>query len=211
MSYGTVVLLNGPSAAGKTSIQKKFQESFKQPFLRLGIDDLFDKILPDYYGLGEIHPKGNFLEKDIRWVETIAVEGKEAVKLHVGPLGRKVIAGMHQTLAAYAEVGNNIIVDYILYDQEWFPELVKALESVKVYYVGLQYPLEVLEQREKQRANSPVGHSRSHYKQVHHYSKYDLVLNDYNLSPEKLAEIIANYIETNPEPKAFKYYQEKFN
>ncbi len=100
----------------------------------------FDKVLPDYYGLGEVHPKGYFLEKDIRSVETISIEGKDAVKLHVGPLGRKVISGMHNAIAAYAKAGNNVIVDYILYDSQWFPELVKALEGIKVYYVGLQYP-----------------------------------------------------------------------
>ncbi len=71
-------------------------------------------------------------------------------------------------------------------------------------------PLEVIEQRERQRANSPVGHARSHYKEVHDYSEYDLVLKDPSLTATELAQKIADFIHNNSNPKSFKYYQSKF-
>lgn len=207
---GTIILLNGPSASGKSSIQKKVQEYFNEPYLSLGIDTLFDQLLPDYYGLGEVEPKGHFKTQDIRWVETVDVEGQPAVKLHVGPIGRRVIQGMHQAIAAYAKAGNPLVIDYILYDSDWFSELVEALAPFKVYYIGIDYPLSVLEERESKRATSPVGHARSHFQTVHHYSQYDLTISDPTLSPTDIALNIQAFIEQTPEPTAFNEYQKLF-
>ena len=208
---GTVIILNGPSASGKSSIQRKVQEHFKDPYIRVGVDNLFSDILPDYYGMGQVVPKGDFLEKDVRYVENIKVDQKNAVKLIVGPIGQKVINGMHYSIASYARTGNNVVVDYILYDKEWFAELVKALKGVKVYYIGIQYPIEVIEERERKRATSPVGHARSHYKTVHAFDNYDLVINNPKFSAEKIALTIKKYIKDNPNPKSFKDYLDILN
>ena len=203
---GTIIVLNGPSASGKSSIQKKIQELFNEPYLSLGVDNLFDAVLPDYYGLGMVQPKGTFSQKDIRYIETIEVQGKKAIKLLIGPLGRKVVTGMHHSIAAYAKAGNNVVVDYIPYEKEWFLEFVNALKGIKVYYIGLKYSLQAIEEREKKRATSPVGHARSHYDTVHYFDNYDLVIDDATLSAEEIARNIQHNIDKNPQPKAFVDY-----
>ncbi len=208
---GTVIILNGPSASGKSSIQKKIRELFDKPYLKLGIDNLFDAVLPDYYGLGMVQPKGSFSQEDIRYIETMEVRGKKAIKLIVGPIGRKVITGMHYSIAAYAKSGNNVVVDYILYEKEWFSELVNTLKGIKVYYVGLKYPLEIIEKREIKRATSPEGHARSHYDTVHSFDRYDLVIHDATLSAEEVARQIQKYMDKNPNPNAFRDYLKQFN
>ena len=208
---GTVIVLNGPSASGKSSVQKKIRELFDKPYLKLGVDNLFDAVLPDYYGLGMIQPKGSFSQEDIRYVETTEVQGKKAVKLIVGPIGRKVITGMHHSIAAYAKAGNNVVVDYILYEKEWFSEFVNTLKGIKVYYIGLKYPLQAIEEREKKRATSPEGHARSHYETVHYFDNYDLVIDDPSLSADEIARNIQRYIDKNPNPKAFIDYLDSFH
>ena len=207
---GTVIILSGPSASGKSSIQKKIQEYFDEPFLSLGIDNLFDEILPDYYGLGEVKPKGRFSEKDIRYVETLELEGKKAIKLFVGPLGRKVVSGMHRSIASYAHAGNYVVVDYILYEKGWFSELVEELKGVKVYYIGIQFPIEAIEERERKRATSPIGHARSHYKEAHFYDNYDLLIDNPKLTAEEIALKIKNHMKAHQNPMAFESYEKKF-
>ena len=133
----------------KAPFRKKFKNILDEPYVALGIDGLFDAVLPDRYALG-VEPTGNFSQEDIRWVETVdievdsAIDGqadrKPAVKLFIGPVGRKVISGMHATIAAYAQQGNNVVVDYILYENNWFPELVEMLAEIKVYYIGVRTP-----------------------------------------------------------------------
>jgi chloramphenicol 3-O phosphotransferase len=189
-----VIVINGPSASGKSSIQKKIQENFDEPYLALGIDSLFDNPLPDYYGLKGVHPKGSFAEKDIRYIEVEKIDGQNSIKLYIGPIGRKVISGMHYSIAAYAKQGNNVVVDYISYEKDWPRELEKALSGVQVYYIGIKYPLEIIEARESKRATSPVGHARSHFTSVHEGFKYDLIIDDHELSAEKISLLIKEIV-----------------
>ena len=68
--YGTVIILNGPSVAGKSSIQKEFQNLMMQEdklWLKLGIDSLFDHPMPDIT-LENIEYWQS--KNPIRWVET---------------------------------------------------------------------------------------------------------------------------------------------
>jgi len=198
---GTIILLNGPSASGKSSLQKIFQKIDDELYLTIGIDNFFDVILPDV-GDDGTSVKNNEI---IRWVEfTQDDQNHPLISLYVGPAGYRVIKGMHRAIAAYAEQNNNIIMDYILYDQKWLPDLVNALKDYKVYLVGIYTPLEIIEQRESKRGTSPIGHARSHYHTVHENMIYDLTLDTSLNTPEELAYTIKEYIHNNPHPKALK-------
>lgn len=201
-SEGIVIILNGPSASGKTSIQKEIQKQSETLYLRLGIDNLFDAPLPDpdistFEKTKEIKQftnDGTF----IRGVELKTdSEGHQIVPLEIGPAGDKVVYGMHGAIAAYAKKGNNVVVDYILYKPEWLPDLLSNLKGLKVYFIGIKAPLDVLEEREKKRGTSPVGHARSHYDLVHQGMRYDLELDVSKLSPEQSAQRILDYIKTH--------------
>ena len=171
-----VIILNGPSGAGKTTLQKEIQKNFKEPYLKLGIDNFIDSILPDDINLGE-KPKGDFDLKDIRYVTFEEKDGHKSIPLFIGPIGQKVIDGMIGAIKAYADAGNNVVVDFIQYDQTWTPKLKEALKNHTVYWIGVRIPLEELERCEKARGTSPVGHARSHYDTVHLGMTYDLEVN----------------------------------
>ena len=115
-----------------------------------------------------------FQAKDVRSVSEVTVRGKKAIALHVGPIGQKVILGMRRAIREYALMGNNIVVDYISYEDNWRQDLLDVLQNIPLILVKVNLPLEVLEKREQQRSTSPVGHARSHYFQVHQNWKYDL-------------------------------------
>ena len=44
---GIVIILTGPSAAGKSSIQNEIQKQSDALFLKVGIDTFFDALLPE--------------------------------------------------------------------------------------------------------------------------------------------------------------------
>lgn len=197
---GTVIILNGTSGVGKSTIQKKLQELFEKPYLKIGIDNLFVGVLPEKYLNGTAaHPEEIWTTKTTR-----TPDGKPIFALTFEPDGRKMIAGMHRTIAAYAHTGNNVVVDYILYDSSWLPELLTALKGIRVYFVGIQASLDVIEQREKDRATSPQGHARSIYDTVHTGCTYDLFIDTTNISPDIAAIQIKEFIDKNPTPQAFK-------
>lgn len=212
---GFIILLNGPSASGKSSIQNEIQKQSKTFFLKAGIDNFFDALLPvpdlsSFAETGELaqYTNDGVLIRKVRLTKD--EEGFPIVPLEIGPAGDKVISGMHYAIAAYAKRGNNVIVDYILYRPDWLCDLVKALKDYKVYLVGVKAPLTVLEDREKKRGTSPVGHARSHYKHVHENMIYDLELDVSNLTPEQSALKIKEFIEKNPKPTALKQLWHEF-
>lgn len=187
---GTVIILNGPSAVGKSSIIRAFQAKHKEVWLGLGIDNLFVGVLPPKFYL-EDKPEHHVV---MHGVATQDAHGK-LFTLHIGQEGQKVIKGMHRAIAAYAKAGNNVMVDYIMYDPAWLNDLKYSLSGLPVVYVGVTASLPTLEQREKARGTSPEGHARSMYETVHQGWKYDLMINTDEMTPEQIVERIDGYLE----------------
>ena len=183
---GKIIVLNGPSGSGKSSIQKEFQKlMMPNLWVKVGIDNLFDSVMPDItaenMGFWQ-------LKNPIRWVEESKDAGEnKIVTLFVGPQGNKVVYAMNSAIAAYAQNGCNVIVDYIAYDQKWLKDLEKKCSGFTTYYVAVEIPLEVLEQREEARKTSPKGHARSHYFNVYGDKKYDLVVNSGSKTAQEIA------------------------
>ena len=191
---GTVIVLNGPSGSGKSSIQKEFQKlMMPNLWIKVGIDNLFDSVMPD------ITPENMSFwqsKNPIRWVEsTQDKEANPVITLFVGEQGEHVAYAMNSAIAAYAQSGCNVIVDYIAYKKEWFDDLHNKLKDIKTYYVAVEIPLEVLEQREAARATSPKGHARSHYFDVYQDSNYDLTINTEKNTAQEIAQQLQKLIQ----------------
>lgn len=191
---GTVIVLNGPSSAGKSSIQREFQ-TLMMPnlWIKVGIDNLFDKVMPDITAENMSFWQS---KNPIRWVETTKdAEGNNIITLLTGQQGEKVAYAMNSAIAAYAENGCNVIVDYIAYKPEWFNDLRQKLKGYKTFYVAIDIPLDILEQREAARGTSPKGHARSHYATVYRDAHYDLRVNSANDTAADIAQQLQTLIK----------------
>ncbi len=193
MKPGIVIVLNGPSAAGKSSLQKSVQRLAPVPYLNIGIDNFFNDLFPDEHGKLGCKAQADF-GNDLRWV-TIA---DNLVYLHVGPAGQKIIKGMHKAIAAYAKTGNNVVVDYIMYEQSWMCDLLHELQGCPVYMIGVTVPLDVCKAREQALSTSPIGHAGSHYDTVHVGNSYDLWIDNSQGAADEGAMKILEFIKNNP-------------
>jgi len=186
---GKVIIINGTSASGKSSIIKAFQEKCEDLWLAAGIDHLYVGVIPPKF------LDDNPEHHNVMHVTNDFNNGKKVVTAVFGSDGWKIIKGMHRAIAVYARSGNNVLVDYIQYSPEWGDDLKKFLEGVDVTWVGINASLDLIEKREKERGTSPEGHARSHYDTVHKGLNYDLTLNVDMLNPEQAAEKIIEYVE----------------
>ena len=107
MDKGTVIILNGTSSSGKTSIVKALQEVLDEPYLDAGIDK-FLFMLPKCY-LNE--PLWHRVI-DYFYADPI---NRTGLSIKAGPVGHRVIAGMHRSIAALARAGNNVVADHVLF------------------------------------------------------------------------------------------------
>ena len=136
-------MLNGTSSAGKSTLVKALRPLLPAPFCHYASDQLADA------GFRTIRRD---LQRDER--------------------GR-FFDGFHRSIAAFAEAGNDLLVEHIVEEQSWADELTALLQPFDTFWVGVHAPLEVLEQRERARGNRQVGEARFHLK-THDFCHYDL-------------------------------------
>jgi chloramphenicol 3-O phosphotransferase len=180
MTAGTVILLNGSSSYGKTSILHALQDLLPAPFLDMGIDR-FIFMMPRRY-----------LERPL-WDEVL---GRAT---QAGETGMRLFSAMHHAIAAAAAVGQNIVADHVFVEQTWVAECAALLAGMPAYLIGLSCPLEVLEQREQMRKDRTLGQARAQFEIVHRYCVYDLELDTSETPVEACAERIAARLGAPPE------------
>jgi len=163
---GKIIIINGPSSSGKTTLALALQNQFDIPFLRFSFDLFLDfNALPM-----EQIKNGTFSWSSMR---------------------PSVFNGLHQCIPALATAGNNLIIDHIIETKAWMIDLVALLSEYDVYFVGLHCSLPELERRESERGNRRTGEARTDFETVHSFAFYDLELS----SEDSLEDNVATLIE----------------
>lgn len=149
---GKIILINGPSSSGKTTLAFAVQKQIELPFLRFSFDLFLDnKSLPTEQIRG-----GAF-----SW---------ETMK-------PSVICGVQQCVPALAMAGNNILFDHIIESQALLNHFLQSVSTLDVFFVGLHCSLQELERREVQRGNRRSGEARADFENLQNIASYDLELN----------------------------------
>ena len=99
--------------------------------------------------------------------------------------------GFHASLAAYADAGNDLILEHILDTEGWLDDLQRRLAGHEVFFVAVHCPLEVLIQREHQRGDRPTGSAARDIETIHVGKVYDLELNSSNGLDANIQSLLA--------------------
>jgi chloramphenicol 3-O phosphotransferase len=166
---GRVVLLNGPSSGGKSTLAIAIQEAMAAPWLRLGLDAFLDYVPERLVNVGGRADEGfRFRPADD--------DPESVTRITVGRYGQRVVRGMHSAVAALAHGGLDVIVDDLLLERSWLDDWTEALVGIDVVFVGVSAPLDVVEARELARGDRFPRLARGHYDIVHHEGIYDLLI-----------------------------------
>jgi chloramphenicol 3-O phosphotransferase len=185
MTTGEIIILNGTSSSGKSSIVKVLQEILDEPFLDAGIDK-FIWMLPRRY-----------LNQPL-WDEVLGLATE------AGPVGHRLMSGMHNTIAALSRAGNNVVADHVLVERPWLEECARLFSQLPALFVGVRCPLDVLVQREAARKDRTLGQARAQFPLVHAHGVYDLEVDTSLDSAETCALQIKRRLEDSRAPDAFK-------
>jgi chloramphenicol 3-O phosphotransferase len=184
---GRVIVLNGTSSAGKSTLTRALQSRLEGPWLGIGIDTVVFA-LPTTY----LNPPG--------WAEVFryvpAEPGSDApFRIETGDLGHRLVEGMHRMVASLADAGLSVIVDHVLLEPEWLPDLASRLAGHEVLFVGVRCPLDVVVAREAGRRDRTIGQAAAQFEVVHRAAGYDLEVDTSVLSADAAAERIALAVE----------------
>jgi chloramphenicol 3-O phosphotransferase len=185
MERGKIILINGTSSSGKTSIVRALQDRLEEPYLEAGLDK-FIWMLPRRY-----------LDRPL-WDDVLglaATAGKE---------GHRLVAGMHQAIAALAAAGINVIADHVLVEPAWLEECVRLFGDPPALLVGVRCPLEVLEERERARKDRTLGQARLQFEAVHAHQLYDVEVDTSVSTPEECASQIGAWLARGETPGALR-------
>jgi len=185
MKNGIIIILNGTSSSGKTSIVRALQDMLDEPYVEAGIDK-FIWMLPHRY-----------FDRPL-WDDVLGLANQ------AGELGHQLVMGMHRTAEVLSRTGMNVIVDHVLVENIWWQDCVERFTGLPAYLIGVRCPLEVLEEREKARKNRTLGQARLQFDIVHGKGVYDLEVDTSTLSAEECARTIKERINSADPPTALK-------
>ena len=179
MRLPDVVLVNGPSSAGKTTLCRALQAALAEPYLVTGFDDFVFMAAPRYYrGADTARQDGTdaMTAQGVEMVVTSAPGAPLAVTARFGPVFRRLVDGIAPAVRALVDSGNRVILDHVLHDAEMAEGCRRAFAGLDVFAVGVTCPIEILEARERARGDRVLGRARGLVSVVHGFLAYDLTV-----------------------------------
>ncbi len=181
MESGQIIFLNGTSSSGKSSIAREL------------LDILDDGV---YFHLAVDSFNAMRTKRDL---------DPDALDAAL----RRTRKGFHRSIAAMAEVGNNIVVDHVLSEPWRLLDCLTVLRPEDVLFVGVRCPLEELVRRELARGDRPTGLAAHQYDLVHGHGDYDLECDTGTATPRECARQIKAFLPGRPTPTAFTRLRER--
>lgn len=181
---GRIILLNGASSSGKSSLARAIQGRIDRPFWHISIDHLRDS---------GVLPTARIKSGEFDWLMM-----REAFFL-----------GFERSLLAYVEAGNDLIVEHIMESEAWLLRLADTLIGKDIFFVGVQCALEELERRERERGDRPIGDARRDFHRIHSYCVYDLEI-DTTQDRETNADAVIAAWRARTSPSAFERLRERW-
>ncbi len=143
-----VVLLNGPSSAGKSTLSKALQE-------RLGGAG-FDAVVVSIDDYMTTDPTETIYEDDIY----------------------EIMPAMCRDIEAFARQGKTVIVDHAITSERVYDAFVGAVKGQRVLTVKVTCDLAVLERRERERGDRCLGSAQASLRYLWPKEGYDLCIDN---------------------------------
>lgn len=164
----TIVVLNGTSSSGKTAIARAFQEIAPGTFLNFSIDSILYTLPPSVVARLE--------------------RGERPADIRLPELVRAFYACVRELAA----LGHDLVIDHAVTSREEAEMLAAAVASHRTLFVAIDCPVDVLEERERQRGDRRIGMAAAQYERVHQWLDYDLRIDSSRVGAEEAARLIVS-------------------
>ena len=156
-----IILLNGPSSSGKSTLaktlQKLIEEKRNETYAIISIDDFM-----------KISTEETIYEDDVY----------------------EIAGDMCASTLEALNTCSGVIIDHVITSERIFHQLIATLGQFHIHFVHVSCPLEVLLKREYARKNRCIGSAESSYLYLFPKNEYDLTVDTSTMSPAKCSMII---------------------
>jgi chloramphenicol 3-O phosphotransferase len=200
MAQGRIILLNGSSSAGKTTLAITLQQLLPDPWHHIALDQFRDGLGGRYRGLNS--PPGTPGARGLN-VVPVTLGNERVTEVRFGDIGEQVLRGMRRAIAAFAREGNNVIIDDLMFERSYLFDYVDTLAGFEVLFVGVRCPIDVVNAREAKRPGRFPGTATSHFDRVHAHCVYDIEVDTGVASPRSCAQEIITRLNSGAPATAF--------
>ncbi|TAG03666.1 MAG: chloramphenicol phosphotransferase [Betaproteobacteria bacterium] len=173
---GTLVVLNGTSSSGKTSLAVELQRVAPElQLLHLQLDVF-----------RAMEPPGCW-----------SADYRNQAPLRLEALCR----AMNKAASEFARCGQNVLVDHVL-SPAACRYMLEDLDRYRVLLVKVECGIEEAERREALRKDRKSGLARSQLASVHAACSYDFEVDTTSRSASELGPLLADWLRGSPEPEA---------
>ena len=172
-----IIVLNGGSSSGKSTIVRRLQQVLPRPWLHLGVDELVAALPPalldsddgiEFGSAGQVRPGDGFRAAESAWLTG---------------------------LAAMARSGAQLIVDDVFLEGALSQQRMRDhFEELVVLWVGVRCDPAVAVAREQARGDRTAGMAASQAEVVHHGVSYDFEVDTSRTTAENCARSIAERV-----------------
>lgn len=153
-----IILLNGPSSSGKSTLAEKLKELIKEKrnerYEIISIDDFLKMTTEDV-----------IYEEDVYEISSKLCE--KALEVLKG--------------------GQGVIIDHVITSERIFNQLTEMLHSYHLNLIHVTCPLDILRQREEERQNRCQGSAQASYEYLFPKEGYDLTVDTHAFATEECA------------------------
>ena len=171
----SVIILNGVSSSGKSSLARALQNNSRETLLRVAMDDFLSML-----------PPGRESTED--WFPLVLAEAPEQAlpRIEIGPRGGLLLEQMRAFVGSLAARGMSVIVDEVC-EAEAIRDYRLQVGSARLVVVKVEAPLAVIEQRERERGDRLIGLARDQAGFLHKGIAYDITVDTSTGTPDELA------------------------
>ncbi|MCG8916479.1 chloramphenicol phosphotransferase CPT family protein [Actinokineospora sp. PR83] len=180
---GRIILLNGVSSSGKSSIAEQLLLVLDTPWFSIGVDVI----------------------NGLRAKERSRELGQDALR----EVLMRTRAGFHRAVAGMAHAGNDVVVDHVLSEPWRLIDCLAVMDGLDVVFVGVHCGLEELRRREAARGDREIGQAEGQLARVHAHGLYDLECDSGARSPRACALQIKDFLAQPARARAFDRLRDK--
>jgi chloramphenicol 3-O phosphotransferase len=174
---GHIIILNGASSSGKTSIAERLLELLEPPHFHMAID-----------AFNGMRSRSKTLSAP-----------QAALPLILS----RTRAGFHRAVVGMAFAGNDVVMDYVFSEPWRLRDCLTVMRDIRVILVAVRCDLDELERREQSRGDRELGSARAQADVVHAHGDYDIEVRSDRMDPRRCASLIAAELPLLGEETAF--------
>jgi chloramphenicol 3-O phosphotransferase len=191
---GRVVILNGTTSAGKSTLIDAFCKQRvarrDELWMRTGLDDYMYRMPIEFFELPGF-ADGRLGAEGFR-----IVERAEPLAFDVGPTAQVVLGAYRRTVGTWARHGLDVIVDEVVLGSDSALDWTEALAGIPALWIAVRCSPEVAAQREIARGDRVVGLAAGQAFSVHEHVRYGAEVDTTEATPEACAAVLESAIDS---------------